>query len=100
VKQRQEEPLKDFLDWFGVFVVELNTQDEALMVHAFVRGFLSGPFDDSFIRSRPRTFDEIRRRAVTLIAAEETVTTKHGNAGAGQYKPRDGCRTQPVKVHE
>jgi len=26
--------------------------------------------------------------------------TKHGNAGAGKYKPRNGNRTQPIRVHE
>jgi len=81
-------------------VVELNIQDEALMVHAFVRGVLSGPFGDSLIRSRPRTFSEIRRRAIAHIIAEETMTTKHGNGDVGQYKPRDGIRTQPMRVHE
>ena len=28
------------------------------------------------------------------------MTSKCGNAGAGQYKPRDGIRTQPMRVHE
>jgi len=70
------------------------------MVHAFVRGVLSGPFNDSLIRSQPRTFGEIRRQAISHIATEETGITKRGNAGAGQYKPRDGSRTQPMRVHE
>ena len=100
MKQRQEEPLKNFLNRFGAFVVELNTQDEALMVHTFVRGVLSKPFNDSLIRSQSRTFGEIRRRAVAHIAAEETVTTKRENASARQYKPRDGSRTQPMRVHQ
>ena len=81
-------------------MVELNTQDEALMVHAFVRGVLSGPFNDSLIRNRPRTFGEIRWRATAHIAAEETVTTKSGNVGVGKHKPRDESRTQPMRVHE
>ena len=51
VKQRQGEPLKDFLNRFGAFVAELNTQDEALMLYAFVRGVVSGAFGDSLIRS-------------------------------------------------
>jgi len=48
-------------------VVELNTQDEALMVHAFVRGVLSGPFGDSLIGSRPRTFGEIKSGFTNII---------------------------------
>ena len=74
VKQRQGEPLKDFLNRFGAFVVRLQTQDEALMVHAFGQGIMSGPFSDLLIRNRARTFGEIQRRAVAHIATEEAVT--------------------------
>jgi len=35
VKQRQGEFLKDFLNRFGAFVVNLHTQDEALTVYTF-----------------------------------------------------------------
>jgi len=35
------------------------------------------------IRERPKTFGEIWGRALTHITAEEIVTMKHGNAGAG-----------------
>jgi len=45
---------------FGAFVVKLQTQDEALMVHAFGQGIMSGPFSDSLIRNWARTFWEIR----------------------------------------
>jgi len=51
VKQRQGEPLKDFLNRFGEFVVKLQTQDKALMVHAFGQGIMPGPFSDSLIRN-------------------------------------------------
>jgi len=51
VKQRHGEPLKDFLNKFGAFVVKLQTQNEALMVHAFEQGIMSGPFSDSLIRN-------------------------------------------------
>jgi len=61
VKQYQGEPLKDFLNRFGALVVKLHTKDEAMMVHTFRRGLLSGPFSDSLIRCRPKTFCEIRR---------------------------------------
>jgi len=83
VEQRQGEPLKDFLTRFGVFVVKLQTQDEALMVHAFGQGIRLGPFSDSVIKNRARTFGEIRRRVVAHIAAEEIVTLKRGSIYPG-----------------
>ena len=35
IKQYQGEPLKDFLNRFGAFMVKLHTKDEDMMVHAF-----------------------------------------------------------------
>ena len=75
--------MKDFLNRFGAFVVKLQNQDEALMVHAFGQGILSGPFNDSLIRNRARMFGEIRRRVVAHIVAEEVVTVKRGRTYLG-----------------
>jgi len=83
--------LKDFLNRFGVFVVKLQTQDEALMVHAFGQGIMLGPFSDSLIRNRARTFGEIRRRAVTV---------KRGSSYTGEAKPKESGQAQPMRVHE
>ena len=55
VKQYKGEPLKDLL------ILKLHTKDEAMMVHAFRQGMLPGPFSDSLIRCRPKTFSKIRR---------------------------------------
>jgi len=74
-------------------VVKLHTKDEALIVHAFERGILSGSFNDSLIRNRAKTFGEIRRRAIAHIDAEEVMTVKRGNTG--QTKPRERIRAQP-----
>ena len=80
-KQYQGDPLKDFLNRFGALVVKLHTKDEDMMVHAFRRGMLPGPFSDSLIRCRPKTFNEIRRRVVTHIGIEKEVTEKCGSVG-------------------
>jgi len=55
-------------------VVRLNTKDETMMVHAFRKGIVPGPFSESLIRNRPKTFGEIRGRAVAHIVAEEKST--------------------------
>jgi len=81
VKQYQGEPLKDFLNRFGALVVKLHTKDEDMMVHAFRRGVLPGPFSDSLIRCCLKTFNEIRHRVVANIVAEEEVTEKRGSIG-------------------
>jgi len=48
-----------------------------MMVHAFRKGIMPGPFSESLIKNRPKTFGEIRRRAVAHIAAEGEVNEKH-----------------------
>jgi len=77
VRLYQGETLKEFLNCFGAQVVRLNTKDETMMVHAFRKGIVSGPFSESLIRNRPKTFGEIRRQAVAHIAAEGEVNEKH-----------------------
>jgi len=100
VIQNQGESVKDFLNRFGALVVQLHTQDEALIVHAFVKGIRSGPFSDSLIMNRLRTLAEIKWRAVAHIAAEEWMSTKRESMGAGPTKARENSRTQPLRVHE
>jgi len=79
-------------------VVKLHIKDEAMMVHAFKRGMLSGPFSGSLIRCRPKTFGEIRRRAVAHIDTEEEVTEKRGSVGP--TRPWGTGRPQVMRVHE
>jgi len=76
VRQYQGESLKDFLNRFGAHVVRLHTKDEDMMVHAFRKGILPGPFSESLIKCRPKTFCEIRHRAVAHIVVEGEVTEK------------------------
>jgi len=40
---------------------------------------MSGSFSDSLIKNQERTFGEIRRRAVSHIAAEEAVSVKRSS---------------------
>jgi len=76
IRQYQGESLKEFLHRFGAQVVRLNTKDETMMVHAFRKGIVPGPFSESLIRNCPKTFVEIKRRAVAYIAAEGEVNEK------------------------
>jgi len=98
VKQYQGEPLKDFLNRFGTLVVKLHTKDEDMTVHTFRRGMLPGPFSESLIRCRPKTFSEIRHRVVPHIVAEEEVTEKRESIDP--VWPRGTSCPQPLRVHE
>jgi len=92
IKQYQGESLKEYLNRFGVQVVRLKPTDEVMTVHAFVKGMLPGPFSESLLRFYPKTFNEIKCRALTHIAVDERVTEKCGLIGP--------IRPQPMRVHE
>ncbi|XP_068466497.1 uncharacterized protein [Phaseolus vulgaris] len=98
VRQYRGESLKEFVNRFGAKVVKLNTKDETMMVHAFRKGICSGPFSESLIRSRPKTFAEIRCRVVAHIAAEGDMNEKR--ACIVPTRPQASVRAQPVRVHE
>jgi len=78
--------------------VRLNLKDERIMVHAFRKGIVPGPFSESFIRNHPKTFAEIRRRAVAHIAAEEEVIEKR--TCVVPTCPRATSHPQTLRVHE
>ncbi|XP_068504429.1 uncharacterized protein [Phaseolus vulgaris] len=100
VRQYQGESLKDYLNRFGAQVVRLPSKDEDMLVHAFKKGMLLGPFSESLIRSHPSTFAEIRRRAVAHIVAETEVSEKRGSAAPLKPRGGQGKQQQHTMVHE
>ncbi|XP_068498281.1 uncharacterized protein [Phaseolus vulgaris] len=98
IRQYQGETLKEFLHLFRAQVVRLNLKDERMMVHAFRKGIVSGPFSESLIPNHPKTFTEIRRRAVAHNATKEEVNEKH--TCVVPTRPRVSGRPQPLRVHE
>jgi len=90
IKQYQGESMKDYLNRFGVQVVRLKHTDEAMTVHAFIKGMLPGPFSESLLRFYPKTFTEIKHRAFVHISADDRVTEKCGLVGL--IRPRAAGR--------
>jgi len=90
--------MKEFLHRFGAQVVRLNLKDETMMVHTFRKGIVLGPFSESLIRNHPKTFAEIRCRAVAHIAAEGEVNEKR--TCVVPMRPRASGRPPPLRVHE
>ena len=76
LKQYQGETLKEYINRFGAQVVKVGTTEEPMIVYAFRKGVCPRPFCESIIRNRPKTFAEIRRRAVEHIASEGEVYEK------------------------
>jgi len=78
--------LKKYINRFGAQVVKVGTTEEPMIVYAFRKGICTGPLCESLIRNRPRTFAEIRRRAVEHIATEGEVCEKR--ASVAPARPR------------
>ncbi|XP_068503687.1 uncharacterized protein [Phaseolus vulgaris] len=98
VKQYQGETLKEYINRFGAQVVKVGTTEEPMIVYVFRKGVCPGPFCKSIICNRPRTFAEIRRRAVEHIATEGEVCEKR--TSVAPTCPRAPSRAQPVRVNE
>ncbi|XP_068466518.1 uncharacterized protein [Phaseolus vulgaris] len=69
-----------------------------MIVYAFRKGVCPGPFCESIIHNRPKTFAEIRHRAVEHIASEGEVCEKR--TSVVPTRPRAQTRAQPVRVNE
>ena len=69
-----------------------------MLVYAFKKGVLPGPFCEALIRVHPATFAEVRRLAVAHIADESEVAEKRGSVAPS--RPRAQTRIQPQRVLE
>jgi len=98
VKQYQGETLKEYISRFGAQVVKVGTTDEPMIVYTFRKEVCPGSFRKSLNRSRPKTFAEVRHRAVEHIASEGEAYEKCTTAAP--TRPRAQMRTQPARVHE
>ena len=98
MKQYQGKTLKEYKNRFGVQVVKVGTTEEPMIVYAFRKGVCPGPFCESIIRNRPKTFVEIRRRAVEHIASEGEVYEKR--TCVAPTRPRMQTRARPARVNE
>ena len=98
MKQYQGETLKEYISRFGAHAVKVGPKEEPMIVYAFRKGMCPGPFCESLIHNRPKTFAEIRRRAVEHIASEGEVYEKRTTVAPA--RPRAHMRTQPARVHE
>jgi len=98
VKQYQGETLKEYISRFGAHVVKVGTKEEPMIVYTFRKRVSPGPFCESLIRNRPKSFAEIRRRAVEHIASEGEVYEKRTTVAP--TGPRVHMRAQPARVHE
>ena len=98
IRQYQGESLRDYLNRFGAQMVRSPAKDEEMLVNAFKKGVLPGPFCEALIRVHPAMFAEVRRLAVAHIADESEVAEKRESVAPA--RPRAQTRIQPQRVLE
>ena len=98
VRQYQGESLRDYLNRFGAQMVRSPAKDEEMLVYAFKKGVLPGPFCEALIRGHPTTFAEVRRLVVAHIADESEVAEKRGSVAPA--RPQAHTRIQSQRVLE
>ena len=90
--------MKEYINRFRAQVVKVGATDENMITCAFRRGVCPSTFHEFITQRRPRTFSEIRRRAVEHIASKEEVYMKR--VSVVPSRPRAQARAPPVRVNE
>jgi len=70
--------------------MRLQTQDDEMVVAAFVQGMIGSPFSDLLIKNPTEMLSKVRERAIGHIEAEEVVLRKNGNSRSKQPKHKEG----------
>jgi len=100
VKQREGEFLKEYLNRLCIVSIRLQTQDEEMVVAAFMQGMIASAFSVSVIRNPAETLVEVRERATTHIEAEEVVLRKNDNSCLKQPKYKENSRDRSIRSVE
>ena len=98
MKQYQGETLKEYINCFGAQVVKVGTTEEPMIIYAFRERMCPGPFCESIICNRPKTFAEIRRRVVEHISSEGEVYEKRTSVAPTRLRMQ--TRAQPARFNE
>jgi len=100
VKQREGELLKEYFNRLCAVSVRLQTQDEEMVVIAFVQGMTASSFTDSLIRYPTEMLAEVCERATTHIEVEEAMLRKNGNSRLKQPKYKENNRDRSIRSSE
>jgi len=92
--------LKEYLNRLCAVLVRLQTQDEEMVVVAFVQEMTASPFNDSLIRNRVETLFEVREWSIAPIKAEEAVLMKKGSSRLKQPRNKENKQDGSARSSE
>jgi len=82
-------------------MVRSPAKEEEMLVYAFKKSVLPGPFCEALIRAHPATFAEVRRLAVAHITDESEVAEKRGSVAPARPRAQTRIQRRPrgIKGH-
>ncbi|KAL0337766.1 UNVERIFIED_CONTAM: hypothetical protein Scaly_2051700 [Sesamum calycinum] len=81
VRQKENEPLKEYLQRFNVAALEVPSATQEVKASAFSRGLLDGNFFKSLAKKLVSKFDTLLARVVKYINMEDAQATKKESHG-------------------
>ena len=77
VRQRHDEPLRDFVTRFNDEMLQIKDFDHIITIAAFINGLKDKDFTKSLTKKLPKVFANLLMRAEKYIKAEEAMTIKY-----------------------
>ena len=76
IRQRTQEPLREYLDQFNILAMQIQDLDPTLELHSINRGLQADPFAHSLAINPSRSLVEFEERAMGYMNMEEVQETR------------------------
>ncbi|KAL2238448.1 UNVERIFIED_CONTAM: hypothetical protein Sindi_1036500 [Sesamum indicum] len=100
VRQRDNEPLRDYLQRFNTAALEVPSASQEVKVSTFSQGLLNGDFFKSLGKNPISKFDVLLARVAKYINMEDTQTAKKKSRGEKRKEYKNAVLGEKCKEQE